>query len=232
MATFISKAFSGKHIRINSIDHYVCLTDMAKATGRKVNDFLRLDNTQDFINELSSNTGYPAIELLIATAGNTGKTWAHPQIAIKFAGWLSPAFEVLMTSWIFELLSTRKVELEQPPEPKIPLFADEASNNMATAIAPSLSGTASDSAKRSTGSDSLTVTEMLELLGHLREEGSIAMNIRFRNWLNKDLSGLYRSQNGTRPPQAKKRGCPYCYPPAYIPVLETYLKGYATGSNT
>lgn len=228
----IIKLFNGKKIRIDPSDNYVNLTDMARSSKKKVNDFLRLENTTDFIQELSVVAGYPVANLLYVGNKSTN-TWAHPQIAIKFAGWLSPDFEVLMTSWIFELLATGKVELPQQPDPKVLLFADDAdiASNMAMAIAPRLLDTENDSEARLKVPSWLTVTEMLATIGHLREVGSIAMDASFRHWVNKDFCGLYRCRNGVRPPQTQtKRGGSYCYPPAYIPLLEIYLNGYAVDS--
>lgn len=224
----IIKHFNGKKIRIDPTNNYPNLTDMARASGKKVAGFLRLDSTKDFIQELSGVVGNHTSNLLCVGDKSTG-TWAHPQIAIKFAGWLSAKFEVLMTSWIFELLSTGKVDLALLPEPQALLFEgdNDLASNMAMAIAPRLLSTENDSEARLGVSPWQTITEMLASLGHPREKGSIAVDTIFRNWLNKDFSGLFRSRNGTRPPRVKtKRGCPYCYPSAYISLLEAYLNSY------
>lgn len=42
----IIRSYNGKNIRFRSSDSYGCLTDMANATGKKVNDWLRLKSTE------------------------------------------------------------------------------------------------------------------------------------------------------------------------------------------
>ncbi len=232
----IVKYFKGKRVRIDPANNYPNLTDMARAFGKQVGDFLRLDNTKDFIAELSVLTGYPVNDL-ITTLGNTvanGKrgTWAHPQIAIKFAGWLSAKFEVLMTSWIFELLSTGKVALALLPEPQALLLEgdNDIASNMAMAIAPRVLNTENDSAALLTAGW-LTVGEILATLGYSREIGSIASDKSFKHWVCKDFCGLYRSRNRTKPPQVGSRSqLTYCYPPAYIPLIEAYLNSYVANT--
>jgi hypothetical protein len=124
ITSFLSKDFEGKRIRLNPIDRYVCLTDMARNTGKKVNDFLRLENTREFIEALSFVTGIPVTNLLIVGDKST-RTWAHPHVAIKFAGRLSAKFEVMMMGWIDELLSTGKVELQSAPTPAVVIATND-----------------------------------------------------------------------------------------------------------
>ncbi|NJL64541.1 MAG: KilA-N domain-containing protein [Methylacidiphilales bacterium] len=40
-------------------DGYINLTKMAQASEKKLNDYLRLDATKDFIDELSMDTEFP-----------------------------------------------------------------------------------------------------------------------------------------------------------------------------
>ena len=83
----------GKQVRIDE-EGMVSLTDMWKASGgksnSKVNDFLRLDKTSDFI-RVVEKAGNPAIRKI---AGRRGGTWAHKLVAYKYASWIDPEFEV------------------------------------------------------------------------------------------------------------------------------------------
>lgn len=106
----IIKSYKGKNIRVNPIDRYTCLTDMAKASGKLVKDWVRLDSTTAYLEALSSMAGIPLTNLLVVGKGNQ-PTWAHPKVAIKFAAWCSPQFEVQVTSWIDELLTTGSVSI-------------------------------------------------------------------------------------------------------------------------
>jgi KilA-N domain len=232
MNNLITKDYAGRLIRINPVNRSTCLTDICKASRKKINNFLRQQNTQDFIRALSIATRISVEKLLIVGKGSLG-TWGHHLLAIKCAGWCSPEFEVFMAGCIFELFATGKVELAPQPEPKILLSLEDLdlASNMAMAVASKLIGSKNDLEARLKIPNWQTVTEMLAALGYLREEGSIAMDASFRHWVNKDFCGLYRSRNGILPPQTEtKRGGAYCYPPAYIPLLETYLSGYAVNS--
>lgn len=99
--------FSGK-VMVNA-------TEMSKRYNKQPAHFLRMEQTQDFINELvkrynlsyngndSSNSHYAISHSEIVKTVNGGKdrgTWMERKLALKFAGWLSPAFEV----WLFEQL--------------------------------------------------------------------------------------------------------------------------------
>jgi KilA-N domain len=229
---FVFKEHNGKRVRIDPTNHYPCLTDLCKASGKEVKRFLAQENVRDFTSELSSWVQIPSEKLLIVGKGSLG-TWAHRYIGYKCAAWCSPILDILMHTWIDELLTTGKVELAPQPEPKALLFEDDGdlASNMAMAIAHRLLDTTNDLEARLKVPHWQTVTEMLGSLGYVREEGSISIDGSFRHWVNKDFCGLYRSRNGILPPQTEtKRGGAYCYPPAYISLLETYLSGYAVNS--
>jgi hypothetical protein len=69
-------------------------TDMIKAfPEKKMNNFLRNQQTKDFISALESNT---LKSVILAKQGNTGGTWMHKLLAYKFAAWLSPEFELFV----------------------------------------------------------------------------------------------------------------------------------------
>ncbi len=223
LARIVSKNFEGKQIRINQIDGYACLTDMAKATGKKVNDFLRLDNTRDFLRELASITGIPAIELLITTSGNTGKTIAHPQIAIKFAGWLSAKFEVIMTSWILELLTTGKVELNTASTPAVTVAIDDPERMANSGQSNASRGFPTVKVKRSEiPSDWATVSQVLiDLLG---DGIDIAISSGASRSCCNSMAAAYRSTNGHEPTKAKGI---YHYPPSYFDMIRFYYFSFA-----
>ncbi len=77
-------------------------TDMLKNfPKKKMNNFLRQKQTKEFIKvlenkQLGLNTPISVIE---KKAGRYGGTYMHRLLALKFAAWLSPEFEL----WIFEV---------------------------------------------------------------------------------------------------------------------------------
>jgi hypothetical protein len=108
----IVRSYNGKTIRIRD-DKYICLTDMATATGKQTNDWLRLKSSVAYLKALSGGTGIPVPVLLEVADGNP--TWAHQKIAIRFAQWCSPEFAVQVDFWIDELMTTGTVSIEPQP---------------------------------------------------------------------------------------------------------------------
>jgi hypothetical protein len=124
----ISRDFHGATIRQRSTDGYLDATAMCKATGKRLNNYLRNKTTKEFLTELSNFLNIP-IEIPVAlisvteqnqlliqivkggTPENQG-TWVHPYVSINLAQWCSPKFAVMVTGWVFELLTKGSVTLE------------------------------------------------------------------------------------------------------------------------
>lgn len=95
-------------------------TQMAKPFGKKVNDFMSNESTIAFVNEVlnsgdSRNLNIFSQSDLYRSSQKTG-TWMHRILALKFAAWLSPAFEVWVYSTIENILFGRHVEREKSLE--------------------------------------------------------------------------------------------------------------------
>ena len=100
-------------------------TEMAKPYGKKVNDFMSNANTIKFINEAlkSGNSRLLNVFLqndLFYSVQKTG-TWMHRVLALKFAAWLSPEFELWVFSTIEKILFGNYVEKERSFERTIQL---------------------------------------------------------------------------------------------------------------
>lgn len=100
-------------------------TEMARPfKGKMVADFLRLKATKDYITLLEERYGDSHIALPRevlrvvkggdAAAGQQG-TWMDEKLALKFAAWLSPRFELWVYDRIQELLSTGETRLKGIP---------------------------------------------------------------------------------------------------------------------
>jgi KilA-N domain len=220
----IVRHFNEEPIRFDPSNNFVNLTDMAKATRKKVNDFLRLDNTQEFIGELSFATGIPAANLLHVGDKSTG-SWGHPQLAIKFAAWLSAKFEVLMTSWIFELLTTGKVEINpQTHQSALPEAEFDRVNNMASTVA--------KPKPCKEPRDEITLpgwSQIRELITKYCKDDSLANNSRFRHFISRQFADIYRGLFGDEPPRVtrgKHKG--YCYPPSFAGLVDDYISRWMT----
>jgi len=89
-------------------DIMVNATQMAKIFGKMVEPFTRNENTQKFINEClkSENSRYLNVKNesdLIDSRQKSG-TFMHRILALKFAAWLDPSFELWVFSTIDHLL--------------------------------------------------------------------------------------------------------------------------------
>lgn len=72
-------------------------TEAADRFGRRVNDFLVLPSTKEYLAALEevvgANTGKSG-NWLKTQRGSKGGTWMHPRLAVAFARWLDPKFGV------------------------------------------------------------------------------------------------------------------------------------------
>lgn len=85
-------------------DAFVNLTTMCKAFQKRPSHFLMLDSTKAFIGVLDRETaGNPGS--FFAVDGRNGGTWAHPDLALECARWLSPEFAIWTNRVIRALLA-------------------------------------------------------------------------------------------------------------------------------
>jgi hypothetical protein len=106
---------------------WVCLTDMAKVSGRLVGDWMRLKSSKDLLKELSGSMGNH-IDTLTHTFGSDHPndkrgTWAIQEVAIEFAGWCSVSFKVWTLGKLKTLMNEGSVSLHEPELPKTYLEA-------------------------------------------------------------------------------------------------------------
>lgn len=88
-------------------------TEMAKAFGRRTKDFLKTDHASAFIKVLErALNGAHSPEEIINNRGHMG-IYFHRVLALKFAAWLDPEFELWVYSKIDELLFGHYKELDK-----------------------------------------------------------------------------------------------------------------------
>ncbi|MDM8567611.1 KilA-N domain-containing protein [Candidatus Halobeggiatoa sp. HSG11] len=115
----ISRNFNGAVIRQRSNDGYLDATAMCKSVGKKLNDYHRLKSTQEYLEAYSLKTGIPVIKIVEVKSGRYGGTWIHPKTSIHLAIWCSPEFAVMISEWVFELLTKGSVSLKPEPTQEI-----------------------------------------------------------------------------------------------------------------
>lgn len=96
-------------------DGYVNLTKLCQAGGKELNHWNSRKKRDLFLDEVSSTTGIPVVELIRQDKGDihNRQTWGHRRVAINIAQWISPKFDNAVTGWIEELLLTGSVTLGQ-----------------------------------------------------------------------------------------------------------------------
>jgi len=89
---------------LKSEELYFNATDIAKQFGKKPDDFLRLQSTKEYIEEIINDPYFGnsrSEDLVRITNGGRYKgTWLHQELAYEFAGWLSPAFRRNLHKWV------------------------------------------------------------------------------------------------------------------------------------
>jgi hypothetical protein len=121
--TLTTLDFAGKNIRFEMRGDrvWVSLTDMAAATGKKVNDYTRLGSTIEFLAEFEVTTGIPVVTSKLGgqyTPADERGTWAIEEVAIDFAAWCNVKFRVWVSQQIKTLMTEGTVsiapQVEQP----------------------------------------------------------------------------------------------------------------------
>lgn len=110
------QALDNENVMVNA-------TQMAKVFGKRIDHFLRSDHSNAFIEELLS-TPYGGNKTLltrddIIKTNNKAGTWMHRILALKFAAWLDPKFEVWVFSTIDSILLGHYRELKEATLEKI-----------------------------------------------------------------------------------------------------------------
>lgn len=120
--------FNESTIQLRATDGYINLNQMADATGKRIDNWLRLQETTSLLREFNSQQNIDSSDprdrcfAVITVQGRRGGTWAHPDIAIQFAQWCDPKFALQVSRWIREWLTTGQNPLNTPqptsnPEP-------------------------------------------------------------------------------------------------------------------
>lgn len=127
------KKFENSLIAFDIENEFVNANDMSKKYNKRPIDFLRLDATKAFIDALESEvnqnhiTDFKAVKTIkgnFKDRRNQG-TWMHKTLALKFASWLNPKFEVFVY-FTFENAMKTKLENQQR---QLDYFWDKSDNN-------------------------------------------------------------------------------------------------------
>lgn len=127
MSEIVKFDYEGQNISFEFADgnKMINATEMAKPfKGKMVGDFLRLKNTQEYIQLIDERYGNSHIApfrevLRVVKGGDAAEglqgTWMDEKLALKFAAWLSPRFELWVYDRIQELITTGETRLKGIP---------------------------------------------------------------------------------------------------------------------
>lgn len=102
----IVHSFNSTRIHQRMVDGYINLNNMADAAGKRIDNWMRLQETTSLLREFQDDPLYQGVPPLITIEGRNGGTWAHPDIAIQFAQWCSPAFALQVSRWVRQWMTT------------------------------------------------------------------------------------------------------------------------------
>ena len=83
-------------------DGYVNATLLCKASGKRIDNWLRLETTKKLLQEFSNSLRFEGVKSTDCLEGKYGGTFIHPDLAVQLAQWISSSFALQVSRWIFE----------------------------------------------------------------------------------------------------------------------------------
>lgn len=103
--------FKNTLIAFDTSNEMVNATDMIRAfPGKRMNDFLRLKGTKEFVSLLESKTGIPVT--VVKQGGSEQGTWMNKVLAYDFAAWLDPEFRLFVYQ-VFDNAIRERIKTQQ-----------------------------------------------------------------------------------------------------------------------
>lgn len=114
MNNLIVKEYLGNNIEFKMVDGcvYANATSMCKAFGKLPKDWLKTEQTQEYISELERKEKSPngLVEIVQGGRASEQGTWIHEKLILDLARWLNVKFRVWCDEQIATLLREGKVE--------------------------------------------------------------------------------------------------------------------------
>lgn len=103
--TLIPRMEEGTVIPQRARDGYISATALCQSVNKRWSDYRALKSTEEFLHELTVQTGLAEHELIHVVSGGKPTlqgTWIHPYLAINLGQWLSRKFSVKVAQWVVE----------------------------------------------------------------------------------------------------------------------------------
>ncbi|ECL8477705.1 DNA-binding protein [Salmonella enterica] len=112
MSNIIPIDFEGHSMRFYD-DGWIDATTAAEKFDKVPNEFLRLPETESYIQGLERRYGkIPYVKTSRARKDRGGGTWLHPKLAVRFARWLSVDFEIWCDEQIDAIIRGHSVSVD------------------------------------------------------------------------------------------------------------------------
>lgn len=98
-----------------SKDGYLHATLLCKASNKRLDNWMRLEQTKRLIRAVENAHSLPSnqiIRVIITGDKHLHGTYIHPDLQVPLAMWISENFAIQVSKWIRELILTGKVELD------------------------------------------------------------------------------------------------------------------------
>ncbi len=86
--------------KIQNGELWFCATDIAKHFGKKANDWLKINETQEYLDALFKVEDLRLKNLVSIKKGKYGGTWLNQRLRLPFSRWCSALFAVRLDRWI------------------------------------------------------------------------------------------------------------------------------------
>lgn len=114
----IRRDINDTFIALRLTDGYINATALCEACDKKLEDYTRLNATNEFMNELSKETKKTVSQLMQPFESNNTTIkgiWVHPLLAINLAQWASPQLGIAVPQWVFLWMSEQSIESKDNP---------------------------------------------------------------------------------------------------------------------
>lgn len=96
----IERHINNNVIQQRTLDGYINATELCSATGKDINDYLNLQETKDFLQQLSTVTGISGSDLIQSIKDTHSETiWVHPTIALDLGQWTG--YKANVSDWMY-----------------------------------------------------------------------------------------------------------------------------------
>lgn len=126
MNEIMVKEYLGNSIQFKMVEGhiYANATSMCKAFGKQPKDWLRTEQTKEYISELERSAEMPNGFIEVVQGGKVTEqgTWIHEKLVLDLARWLNVKFRVWCDEQIATLLREGKVEIKPKKTSKVDLL--------------------------------------------------------------------------------------------------------------